>query len=212
MSLIAAVYNSVLGLRKRTWASGMTVKKNEIVKSPADNEDYERITATGGGATDPADDITNYVARSYTRVTSLSKGRLFTTASYGGASGPTGATAATVGAIAIGARTLALNITGRGCLQYLFAAKAESGNMRTEVFIDGRPVLDETGAYAPSTGFLYIGGVAYNASVGDVTAHKAIPELTGIQFRRSLQVYLTATTTQIPYSTAGVAYIVGGVA
>lgn len=210
MSLIAAVYNSVLGLRKRTWASGMTVKKNEIVKSPADNEDYERITATGGGTTDPADDTTNYLARSYTRVTSLSKGRHQSTASYGGAAGPSGATAATVGSIAVGVRTLALNITGRGSIQYLFAAKAESGNMRTEVLIDGRTVLDETTVYAPSTGFLYIGDPAHNASVGDVAAYKAIPVLPGVQFRRSLQVYLTVTTTPIPYTSAGVAYIVGG--
>ena len=73
MSLVAAIYNTVLGMRKRTWASGMTVRKNEIVKSPADNEDYERVTATGGGTVDPADDTTNYVARSYTRVLSLPK-------------------------------------------------------------------------------------------------------------------------------------------
>ena len=51
MSLIAAVYSAVLGLGKRTWTSGMTVKKNEVVKSSLDNEDYERITATGGGTT-----------------------------------------------------------------------------------------------------------------------------------------------------------------
>lgn len=209
MSLIAAVYNVVIGLRKRTWASGMTVRKNEVVKSPADNEDYERITATGGGTTDPADDVTNYVARSYKRTTTLSKGRGFTMTNYGGAAGPVGATAATMGAVSPGVRTLALSIAGRGTIQYLLAAKAESGNMRVEILIDGRTVLDETTAYSSGTGALYIGAPVYTAAASDSSVHRALPELAGPQFRRSLQVYLTPIGTA-SYSSSGVAYIVGG--
>lgn len=209
MSLTAAVYNTVLGLRKRTWASGMTVKKNEVVKSPADNEDYERITATGGGTTDPADDTTAYVARSYKRTTTMSKGRFFMMPNYGGAAGPVGATAATMGAVSPGVRTLALSITGRGTIQYLLAAKAESGNMRVEIFIDGRMVLDETATFSAGTGALYIGAPMYVAAVSDSSAHKASPELAGPQFRRSLQVYLTPIGTA-SYSSSGVAYIVEG--
>lgn len=209
MSLIAAVYNAVIGMRKRTWASGMTVKKGEIVKSPADNEDYERITATGGGTTDPADDVTNYVARSYKRVTSLSKGRSFTMPNYGGAAGPVGATAATMGAVSPGTRTLALSITGRGTIQYLLAAKAESGSMRVEILIDGRTVLDETAAFSSGIGFLYVGAPMYVATASDSSVHKALPELGGPQFRRSLHVYLTPIGTA-SYSSSGVAYIVGG--
>lgn len=208
MSLIAAVYNSVLGLRKRTWASGMTVKKNEVVKSPADNEDYERIAATGAGTTDPADDVTNYVARSYVRTTSLPKGVSSTVGSYSGAS-INGATAATAGAIAVGVRTLALNITGRGAIHYLLTGKAESGGMRTEIFIDGRALLDESNTTSVGVSHLYIGGVV--VSTGETTAYRAVPVFNAVQFRRSVQVYLTATSSPA-YSTCGVAYIVGGIA
>lgn len=52
----------------KLWASGMTVRKWQTVQSPLDGELYTRTAATGSGATDPADDITNYVAASYRRI------------------------------------------------------------------------------------------------------------------------------------------------
>jgi hypothetical protein len=194
MSLIAAVYNAVIGMRKRTWASGMTVRKNEIVKSPADNEDYERITATGGGTTDPADDVVNYVARSYVRTAGIVPAKQL--GAYLGdmntAGGHVGATRVVLGAIAVGARTLALDITGRGVIDYLATSKANSGTYRVEVIVDGRVVSDETttGGYGKSD--LYVGSPTY----GEATYQTqfAIRQPDGIVFKRSFAVYLTAVS------------------
>jgi hypothetical protein len=199
MSLIAAAYSAILGLKKRTWVSGMTVKKNEIVKSPADNEDYERITATGGGTTDPADDITNYVARSYVRTAALPPPPLL------GVVGASfyGATTVAHGTLAVGVRTQVLSISGRGVIDYLAAYKGATGTFRVEVIVDGRTVSDETLTMATANAALYIGSPAY---YGDTTnfLNLAARQHQGLVFKRSFTVYMTAVVTQT--TTAKLAY------
>lgn len=183
MSIIAATYSAVLGLRKRTWVSGMTVRKNEVVKSPADNEDYERITATGSGTTDPANDVTNYVARSYVRTTSITA----PLAEIDGVA-PKGATSSIIGIRSIGVRTIALSITGRGSLEFLTAQKAAGGSMRTEIIADGITVLNQDGSYSNTKSRIYIGAVGYD---GASAVGVAIRQTNGLSFRRTLEVYLT---------------------
>ena len=190
MSLIAAVYSTVLGLRKRTWASGMTVRKNEIVKSPADNEDYERITATGAGTTDPADDTTNYVARSYTRTVALpATSQLFLNG------GMSGAITTTVGVISTNVRTNVLNITGRGALSYLGFKKDTTGsNSRVEIICDGRNIYNVAGSSAYSSDYfmLVLGSPIADPIVQGITGLVAVETTAPVQFRRSLQIYVTA--------------------
>lgn len=205
MSLIAAVYNAVIGLRKRTWASGMTVRKNEIVKSPADNEDYERITATGGGTTDPADDTTNYVARSYVRTVALNSLRLVAAASGGITNSLHGAAKVTLGAITVGTRTAVLDVTGRGALDFFGTAKAATGTWRVEVIVDGRTVLDETVTTIAAQAQLVVGSSVSTGS--GYVADTALPSPVPVQFRRSLQLYVTPVTTA-SVSTTGAAYII----
>lgn len=203
MSLIAAVYNTVLGLRKRTWASGMTVRKYEIVKSPADGEDYERIAATGSGTTDPADDVVNYVARSYSRTQMLNSVRLVTVTSGAIANHFSGATKVTLGVILAGTRTQVLDITGRGALDFFATTKNTTGTWRIEVIIDGRAVLDETLATTSTNVQLVVGDTAYGgASKADMALSAPAP----VQFRRSLQLYVTPVVTA-SVSTTGAAYI-----
>lgn len=204
MSLIAAVYNTVLGLRKRTWASGMTVRKNEVVKSPADNEDYERITATGSGTTDPADDVTNYVARSYVRTVLLNPPRFVIARSGGIANSLHGATKVTLGAITVGTRTAVLDVTGRGALDFFGTVKATTGTWRVEVIVDGRAVLDETVTTARGQAQIVVGSSVSTGSV--YVADIALPSPVPVQFRRSLQLYVTPVVTA-SVSTAGAAYI-----
>ena len=191
MSLIAAVYNAVLGLRKRTWASGMTVKKNEIVKSPLDNEDYERITATGGGTTDPANDVVNYVARSYVRTAALATPRPSSTA-YGVVTG-LGLTTSTLTILALNTRTSFLSITGRGCIGTLAISRGNSaGGLRVEILVDGRAVFDQVLIYNSSNQiYIYLGhpGPISASSYPDTISASA----KGIEFVRSFQVFLTPT-------------------
>lgn len=191
MSLIAAVYNTVLGMRKRTWASGMTVRKNEIVKSPADNEDYERITATGGGTTDPADDTTNYVARSYVRTAALAAPRPTNTNS--GVVTGLKLTTSTLASLALDTRTSFLNITGRGYIGTLAISRGgTTGGLRVEILVDGRAVFDQVVIYSYiSQMYIYLG------HIGPVTASyypdTVSASAKGIGFVRSFQVFLTPT-------------------
>jgi len=188
MSLIAAVYSTVLGLRKRTWVSGMTVRKNEIVKSPADNEDYERITATGGGTTDPADDVTNYVSRSYLRTVALPATHL-----HGTGNGMGGAVVTSVATIAVNTRTSVLSVTGRGALSYLGFVKDVTGSgTRVEIVCDGRNVYNVAGSSSPGTSYGMLAfGLPYYDTSSVISLGIAVESPTPLVFRRTLQVFVT---------------------
>ena len=184
MSLVAAIYNTVLGMRKRTWASGMTVRKNEIVKSPADNEDYERVTATGAGTTDPADDTTNYVARSYTRVLSLPA-----TNSTISSNSVLGFTKTNFSLTMAAGRTKITEINGRGQLSLFTVCPMSEATIRTEIFCDGRSVYDYTGANASNS----FSTINVGSLISSSTGYTLLPVNNPAVFRRSLQIYMTAT-------------------
>ena len=203
MSLIAAVYSTVLSLRKRTWVSGMTVRKYEIVKSPADGEDYERITATGGGTTDPADDITNYVARSYSRTAAIPTGALLAISNANINNHLIGSTKVVTGALTVGVRTQALSITGRGSVNFLGTIKAAAGTWRVEITVDGRAVHDETIAITAGQVQVLIGSSVFaTSSAFDMVS--AISE--SVKFKRSFEVHVTAGATTAG-ANSGIAYI-----
>lgn len=186
----------------RTWSSGMTVNRREVVISPADDELYRRITATGGGTTDPADDMTNYVAASYERTAALQDGQILSAGSL--ANTGRGVTQTALPAIGTSTRTSILSVTGRGCIDYFLFIKAAAGTSRVEIICDGRTILDQSATYTSTTALLAIGQPGINGDATVLTS-TAVLDPKGVEFRRSLQVYLTNTATASTTS-AGIAY------
>lgn len=177
-----------------TWFSGKTVKQYQLVTSPADGEVYKRKTATGSGTTDPADDTTNYRPVSYTRTAAIVGGGMISAAGTVG-NCFVGATKNVVGALAVGARTNVLSVTGRGSIDYLAYHKAAGGDARVEVIIDGVTVMDRTDTgYSTSIALLAIGQVS-SGSAASAALTEARFEANGHQFRRSLNVWVTNTAT-----------------
>jgi hypothetical protein len=205
MSLIAAVYNAVLSLRKRTWSNGMSVRQYEVVKSPLDHEEYERITAAGGGSTDPSLDTTNYVARSYKRTLGLPN-IVQVVGSTSLASLFKGSTTTSLGVIAVGTRTLALSLTGRGQIDFLAALKQASGTFRIEVLVDTRVVCDETVTMGAASNAILVIGTTTTEGSGTIIAAIAVPDSDGVQFKKSLQVYVTPVATASG-AACGIGYI-----
>lgn len=201
MSLEAAIYNEARKAASgaRLWVSGMTVAKWQEVRSPLDGEVYRRKTA-GAGATDPANDTTNYIAVSYSRVTALpAPGTTARTA--GGEIGnfANGANKSALNSVPVATRTQILNMSGRGSL--LFAAivsgEFKGYSRRLEVVIDGRTVLDATVSYASSGHYqLFVGtGMALLDGTTLYPVYSAIPQI-DLPFRRSCSVYLTTSAAE----------------
>jgi hypothetical protein len=198
------------GLQPPLWVSGAAQQAAwQWVTSPADKEVYQRNAATTGSTTDPADDVTNYVARSYERTVALQAAAL---AASGATPGQiaTNATKSTFGALAVGTRTSVLSVTGRGALGYLMLWKGATGTTRVEIEVDGRNVLDQTDTYTASVALIALG---YAATPGDGTnaVRTAVPDPAGVHFRRSLQVWVTNTAT-VSHASAFVAHHLRSVA
>lgn len=192
------------GMDAPLWVSGATIPQWQSVTSPADGEVYRRIAATGGGTTDPADDMTNYVAVSYERTAALQDGSLLSGSGASLANTGRGATQVALAAIGTSTRTNILSVTGRGCIDYFAFIKAAAGTTRIEIICDGRTILDQSGTYTATTALLAIGQTALNAD-GSIPFFLATLDPKGVEFRRSLQVYLTNTATASTTS-AGIAY------
>lgn len=173
----------------RVWQSGMTVTQGERVISPLDWEEYRRIAATGGGTTDPADDLTNYNALTYRRVTGLgSPPTLVNNAQAGNFAN--GATKVLVGVLAAGVRTEIFSATGRGSLAFLGFLKAATGGGRFELEVDGRAVFDDSIQSASSEVTIFVGAPGSGGS-GPLPAFSAIAADVGVQFRRSVRIHYT---------------------
>lgn len=187
-----------------TWFSGKTVKQYQLVTSPADGEVYKRKTATGSGTTDPADDTTNYRPVSYTRALALPSADMISGAGAASTS-MIGATRNVVGALAVGARTNVLSVTGRGAIDYLVYHKATGGSARVEVIVDGITVMDRTDStYSTSIALLAIGQVSAGSTASAALAEARL-DAEGVQFRRSLNVWVTNTAT-VGVASSTVAY------
>lgn len=59
------------------WVSGQPVRQYSPVRSPADGQQYVRMTATGSGATDPSADPTNYRPDGGRAIKSTQRGAIF---------------------------------------------------------------------------------------------------------------------------------------
>lgn len=174
------------------WYSGMTVQKWQTVRSPADGELYTRSAATGTGATDPADDVTNYFAASFRRSAPITGfvPRILTSMSLSSYAQGATKVAPTINA---GVRTLLLSATGRGNISFFgfFKTIAAALNLRVEIIADGRAIFDNTIAFPASANCLCtIFGMSTARADGIQEAY-AWPDAFPIEFRRSLSVYLT---------------------
>ncbi|ROR02069.1 hypothetical protein EDF72_1186 [Delftia acidovorans] len=181
------------------WSASLTVVQFQIVRSPLDGELYTRTAATGTSATDPADDITNYRAESYQRVTAIvcdavprASGGLFAT----------GSKKTLLPAIATGVRTLALEMLGRGSLDFFALSRGVPGTMRVEILLDGRTVFNDLQTYADGYYSIVVGGVAPNSS----NQLETPIEGSGLGFRRHLRIYVTPPSAAIVAGTGVLAY------
>lgn len=189
------------GSSLKVWVSGQTVKQYAYVISPLDGEIYQRKTATGSGAVDPADDVTNYFAASFTRC-----GAMFVkpTASFLGNGGTAnnssyayGIPRVQPGVVSINTRTLIYSQTGRGALTFFGIYVSGARTLRVEVIIDGRSVHDTSYAStAINQVCTLLGNVASGTVPGGASASIeafGYQDSLGPLFRRSLQIYVTGT-------------------
>ena len=200
---IKALSAAVSGPNPPLWVSGAAQQPaGQWVTSPADKEIYQRIAATNSSTTDPANDVTNYVARSYIRTVALPP--LAYVGSFSTGYFQTTVNPATV---PIGSRTSVLSITGRGWLGSLQFQKGSGGNLRLEIFCDGRSVYDQTrDMLVAGYSFIAFGTLNEQASsgyLGEMLAQSPNP----LQFRRSLQVFVTPSS--FATSSAKLLYVAG---
>ena len=178
----------------KLWSSGETVLQWDYRRSPLDGDVYQRKTATGSGTTDPADDVTNYVAVSYRRSAALATVPTYSVSAASGAIAL--CTEVSVAAISAGVRTKILAATGRGSCGFLgwIPSITTTGNTcRIEVVADGRTVYDATQSVG-STGAIFpmqipVGGLSQRAV--DANYYVAVPDPAPIVFRRTLDVWVT---------------------
>lgn len=197
--------DSIGGSSAKLWVSGESVDQWDYRKSPLDGETYQRKAATGSGTTDPADDVANYLAKSFDRISGLPPGALNATSNFNISQAFKGSTRTTVGAISAGVRTSAINVTGRGIVDFLGVCRGSTGDMRVEILVDGRTLLNEVVTTGSTTEvFTYLGGLAWDAVSS--AYNYASPAPGCLYFRRSFQVYLTAISTSAG-SLCGLGYI-----
>lgn len=176
----------------RTWQADMSVRRGETVISSLDSEDYRRVKATGGGAVDPADDIANYVATSYTRVLSLGGMRKVSSSVNSGVWAQNYDKAKTP-AVAAGARTLVFSAAGRGELQvaaFYLAVGASTVSIRFELVLDGRTLFDRTDLFGFNRWLTIVGAPAAGGD-GSNSYPGLVLDIEHIKFRRGVQLYMT---------------------
>lgn len=190
---VKALYEAInAASTETTWASGMVVETGEKVLSPLDKEVYRRVTATGGGAVDPADDIVNYNAASYERVTSIPAPTSINNGAATTADFANGSTKVLPGLIATGTRKQILALTGRGVLAYLGWQKAATGGGRFELIVDGRSIFDGSVQSSENDTTIFVGSPSIGVLAGPAyrPSYYAVPG-PGIEYRRSVAVWFT---------------------
>ncbi|MDA8521971.1 hypothetical protein [Acidovorax sp. NCPPB 4044] len=183
------------------WSASATIEQGALVISPLDKEVYRRVAATGTSATDPADDLTNYVAASYPRTTSLPIGY---TLPHIYPDNVRGVTRTGQTNIAQATRTQVLSVTGRGSLLHAGAWRSanqgETAGLRNEIWADGRKLVEWESTAA---GGHYVTVLGASFKVGDdLIAAAGAP----VVFRRSLVIWITPTYRAWTGSTEYVTY------
>lgn len=184
-----------IGASAKMWVSDMTVSQWEAVISPLDGEVYRRKTA-GSGTTDPADDVTNYIAVSYVRSTALPlKSSAWASQSSGGAVYyASNIVKTSPGTIANGVRTSILSLAGRGGVGFIGLQSSSAGStFRLEIVCDGRTIYDSTAAGVLNGTITLIGDAFQNSTVSNNVDGWGVPNPNGPRFRRTFQVFLTPT-------------------
>lgn len=185
----------------KVWVSGSTVKQWQYVISPLDGELYQRITATGAGTTDPANDLTNYAAKSFQRSSTIGASLDLVNGVPGWTNTTTASGFATIvsPAISTGVRGSVLSITGRGYIDFLATRVNGAGNtsnIRVEVILDDRTIFDQTlttNGKANGVFWPFIGYVVPTATTGDY-----LPLLNqGVAFKRNFNVFMTPTAATV---------------
>lgn len=179
------------------WELGETVAQWDYRKSILDGEIYQRSTPAGSGAVDPADEIVNYVASSFRRITSLPS--ILLAGQGGGASSNSlyfnGVTKAAINGITAATRTQILNTTGRGNVSFLGVYKNATGDGRVEIIVDGRALVDVITTNASDvTAHNFIGSTDSGGKAG-FNLFSAIRTTSPVEFRRSFAVFYTPITT-----------------
>lgn len=175
------------------WNPALTVQRGGHVVSPADAEIYRRVAATGTSGTDPADDLTNYVAVSYSRTAALPAGYQIP---YVLPYNPIGIAKTAQTDIGQGVRTQVLSVSGRGQLMhvghYRYSSGSSAGGCRVEIFIDGRQIY----AWEPvawNTHYAVHYGNALRTTDVNGNGFIAVQHAGGLAFRRSVAVWITPT-------------------
>lgn len=191
--------DAIGGTAAKLWTSGETVAQWDYRKSPLDGEVYQRTTAAGSGTTDPANDLTNYAAVSYTRVSALSA----KSAVDNGVNTPSqfcsNAVKVAINGIVAGTRTQVLSLSGRGAVTFLAIMKAATGNGTVEIIVDGTTILNAVTTNTGATfAYVFIGSPGNADTSGTGTAFRqcavALPESIGVNFRRTFVVWYTPAT------------------
>ncbi len=181
------------------WRSGETVQQWDYRKSPLDGEIYQRKSATGAGATDPADDVTNYNSVSWNRpsaiVNRFSSGGVLAQAN--GSNVFPSPLVIFAPAVTANARTLITSVSGKGVIEF-FVAGVNGGwisggttSFHVELIVDGRTIFNAQAA-ASSNGVWNLMGVVgglLDDPTGQYFAYRAMPGC--IEFARSFQIYVT---------------------
>lgn len=198
MSLEAAIYNEARKAASGTplWVSGMTVVQNSMVISPLDGMAYQRKTATGGGATDPYSDLSNYRPANFSRVSSISSsysaGTAFTNAGPA-ANDFANLAVATQPVLVANVRTSVLSLSGRGALRFIgIAPQTGIASLRAEVELDGVVIFNTL--YTSLTASSRVIAIGYLAQITAAPELIAGPDL--VEFTKEAQVFFTSTTAQ----------------
>lgn len=186
----------------KLWSSGETVLQWDYRRSPLDGEIYQRKTATGGGTTDPADDVTNYVAVSYNRPAAIVNRFSAGGTSYINAN-LVACNQVAVNSPTANTRTLLTSVTGKGTIASLGfryglnGGKVDGSTSRVELIVDGRTLFNAlfTGmTEANSQVLAVVGDLAVDLSGSNHQELRDKP----IEFSRSFQVYVTNSWTYYP--------------
>lgn len=198
----------ILGLSSSVtpaWVAGFH-RRGEVSMSTVDGEIYQKITADSNDTTDPANDTTNYLSRSYQRTTSF-EDTSYRPPQNGVLRGTTfGST------LTLNTRTRVLNLTGRGKLTMLILrCSSVNGqvNLRYEVLVDGRSILDLSTSDSGSRGPVLLAAFSgFDSSSNPLL----VPSPVGVQFRRGVEVYFTLTNVNVagPYTNCGGIYAFSG--
>ena len=190
--------NLVGNFNPRVWTANVPYAKLETVLSSLDGELYRRITETGSGTVDPADDVVNFEAVSYERTLTLPEptSLLISSNGSGVAQIAGGATKIPFGASA-GQRVKVIDRLGKCRFTFagLFQGGAGARNWRMEIKVDGRVISDYTiASNIARSAVAFCGTFVSNGMNGVAYPYSSIADIGGgVEVKRSLEIWVTCS-------------------